>query len=191
MVVDGAMQSSSDFFSTMSSISPVTPDLFRNAMASFASGIFAITSETNGLVVGMIATSVCSVSADPASLLVCVNKTASIHDVIIRRKDFNICLLSTAHVEVAKRFSASKGEDRFDWTQWRRDARGIPKLENASVALRCTLLASHDAFTHSILIGGITDIEVKDLGQHQCLLWHRQGMKVACDARDRLAERPT
>jgi len=170
----------------MSTLSSIRPDLFRDAMASFASGITAITSERNGVAVGMIATSVCSVSIDPASLLVCVNKTASMHSVIFEKQAFNVSLLSTDHIEVAERFAASKSEERFDWTLWKRDARGIPELRDAVVMLRCNLIATHDAYTHSIFIGQIGDARVHAPTAGQCLLWHRHrfaGSGVGVDSR--------
>ena len=98
----------------MSTLSSIQPDVFRDAMASFASGITAITSERGGLAAGMIATSLCSVSVDPASVLVCINKTASIHSVIFEKKAFNVSLLSIDQIDVAERFASSKAEDRFD-----------------------------------------------------------------------------
>jgi flavin reductase len=41
------------------------------------------------------------------------------------------------------------------------------------VVLRCELIASHDAFTHSIFIGKIGHASVNAPGAEQCLLWHR------------------
>lgn len=157
----------------MAILTSIQPDLFRDAMASFANGVTAITSDRNGVAAGMIATSVCSVSIDPASVLVCVNKTASIHGVIFEKQAFNVNLLSTDHIEVAERFASSKSAERFDWTLWKRDTRGIPELSDAVVILRCDLIASHDAYTHSIFIGQIGDACVNAPSARQCLLWHR------------------
>lgn len=147
--------------------------IFRDAMACFASGVTAITSDEEGVPFGMIATSVCSLSVDPATILVCVNKTATIHGVILRTNKFTVNLLSTEHTAVAGRFTSSRGQDRFDWDYWARDTEGLPQLIGAVVALRCDLIATHDAFTHTMFVGKIANVSMDGPHASHCLLWHR------------------
>jgi flavin reductase len=157
----------------MQMTSNTNADVFRHAMTRFASGITAITTRENGLPSGLIATSVCSLSAEPATMLVCVNKSASAHDVILRTKTFAVNLLSADQMSVAERFMASRGPDRFDPAQWEDGAAGSPVLTSAVVVFDCRLIAIHDGFTHSILVGQIADATVNDDAAADCLLWHR------------------
>ena len=60
----------------MTIVTNSNPDVFRQAMTCFASGVTAVTTREVGVPSGLIATSVCSLSVDPATVLVCVNKTA-------------------------------------------------------------------------------------------------------------------
>ena len=153
----------------------VNPDVFSYAMTCFASGVTAITTREAGLPSGLIATSVCSLSVDPVTMLVCVNKTASAHDVILRTKKFAVNLLSADQMSVASRFSSSRGADRFESTQWEEGSTGLPTLIDAVVVFECSLIAVHDGFTHSIMVGQIANATVNEDLATGCLLWHHRG----------------
>ncbi|MDR3399409.1 MAG: flavin reductase family protein [Pandoraea sp.] len=152
----------------------ISPDVFRHAMTCFASGVTAITTQEADMPSGLIATSVCSLSVDPATILVCVNKTASAHDVILRTQRFAVNLLSAEHVAVAKRFTSLRGPDRFDPTHWRTGQLDVPTLIDAAVVFECRLAKVHDGFTHSIIVGRIAEAVVNDEGATDCLLWHHR-----------------
>ncbi|HEV2674753.1 MAG TPA: flavin reductase family protein [Aliidongia sp.] len=158
----------------MSNTTKADLDVFRQAMACFASGVTAITTREAGLPSGLIATSVCSLSTDPATMLVCVNKTASAHDVILRTKKFVVNLLSADQVSVARRFASSRGADRFDSAQWEEGRTGLPTLIDAVVVFDCCLIAVHDGFTHSIMVGQVAEAAVNEGRATSCLLWHRR-----------------
>jgi len=149
-------------------------DVFRDAMASFASGITAITTREAGQSVGLIATSVCSLSATPPSLIFCVNKTASAHDVILRQRHFAVNLLASDQKSVAQRFASHKGAERFEPDLWTSLSTGAPILKNALVAFDCTVLAVHDGFSHSIIVGEIVEAQLGATETGSCLLWHQR-----------------
>lgn len=150
-------------------------DVFRHAMTCFASGVTAITTREVGVPSGLIATSVCSLSVDPPTVLVCVNKTASAHDIILRTKAFAVNLLSAEQTPIAKHFSSSRGADRFNKGLWKDGTSGSPILIDAVVVFDCDLIAVHDGYTHSILVGQVRSAEVNEDIATDCLLWHRHG----------------
>lgn len=152
----------------------MNPDTFRHAMSCFASGVTAITTREAGVPSGLIATSVCSLSADPATMLVCINKSASAHDVILRTKKFAVNLLSADQMSVARRFTSTRGADRFESARWEDGESGVPRLIEAVVVFDCSLIAVHDGFTHSILVGQIADAAVNEDVATACLLWHHR-----------------
>src|SRR5258707_8398131 len=55
---------------------------FKKGMRHLAASVTLITTRHRELRGGLTATAVCSVSAEPPQILVCVNKTASAHDPI-------------------------------------------------------------------------------------------------------------
>ncbi|SAK77782.1 flavin reductase family protein [Caballeronia ptereochthonis] len=154
------------------------PDMtraFRNAMSLFAAGVTAITTMRDGKPAGLIATSVCSLSSDPPSIIVCVSKGASAHDAIVAHGKFAVNLLSVDQCDVVDRFREAKGHERFEAGQWTTLRTGAPVLADASVVLDCTLGQRHDGFTHSIFIGVIEQISCRRNVDSSCLLWHARG----------------
>ena len=143
-------------------------------MASFASGVTAITTREADQCMGLIATSVCSLSAAPPSLIICVNKSASAHDVILRQKYFAVNLLADNQKSVAQRFASYKGADRFEPALWTSLSTGAPILRDALVAFDCTVLAVHDGFSHSIIVGEIIEAQLGATETGSCLLWHQR-----------------
>jgi flavin reductase len=148
---------------------------FQNAMSLFAAGVTAITTMRDGKPAGLIATSVCSLSADPPSVRVCVNKSAFAHDAIVTHGKFAVNLLSTDQCDVVERFREAKGHERFEAGQWTTLQTGAPVLADAAVVLDCTLGKCHDGFTHSIFVGVIEQISCQKDFDSSCLLWHARG----------------
>jgi flavin reductase (DIM6/NTAB) family NADH-FMN oxidoreductase RutF len=78
---------------------------FRLAMRQLPGAVCVIATEYGGGRIGFVTTAVCSVSADPPTLLVCVNKNTSAHDPIVKAGRFSVNLLATQHVTVSETFS--------------------------------------------------------------------------------------
>ena len=145
---------------------------FADAMARYPGAVTIVTTREDGLPLGMVATAVCSLSADPPSLVVCLNKGTSAHDPILRQKFFAVSLVSGEHVRVVQHFMATKGIDRFSMGDWSTLVTGAPVLNDATVVFDCQLSEVHDGFTHSILIGAVMDCRVSTPTDQTCLLWH-------------------
>jgi len=80
---------------------------------------------------GLMVTSACSLSDDPPSLLVCVNRNASPQARIREQGHFVINFLNEEHALLALTFSGQKGvngDDRFVFGRWTVGATGAPML---------------------------------------------------------------
>jgi len=152
---------------------PPTRDDFLAAMAKVASPVALITTGTLQNPVGLTATATCSLSADPPSVLICINKSASTHDELLRHQTFAVNFLLADHGDLAARF-ARKDVDRFAGETWAALATGVPVLLSAGVALDCRLHATIDAFSHSILIGTVLSILTDGCEQNPSLVWHQR-----------------
>lgn len=105
---------------------------------------------------GMAATAWTSLCADPPMVLVCVNKSASVHDLIHRTRAFSLNVVGVHDQETVAIFSARtglQGRDRFLEGRWRSGPAGQPLLEGAKAEFECDLVADHIYGTHSIFIG--------------------------------------
>ena len=135
---------------------------FKKGMRHLAASVTLITTRHGDLRGGLTATAVCSVSAEPPQILVCVNKTASAHDHIGESGFFCINILSPLHRKIAERFAGMdgvEGDDRFcDMGDWSTLTTGAPVLKGCPVSFDCRLVTRVAAGTHTIYIGEIVDI---------------------------------
>jgi len=144
----------------------VDPAAFRAAMARFPGAVTIITTRAgaagDGERRGITATAVCSVTADPPSLLVCVNRATGTCAAVLESGRFNVNLLPGPSHELAMRFAGAggaTGEDKFALGDWRDDGRGLPMLADACLGFRCDVAESLHAGTHQVFIGRVVEIQ--------------------------------
>lgn len=132
---------------------------FRASMRATAASISLVTStDVDGKYHGMAATSWASMSMDPPSMLVAVNRSASVHAVISASRRYCLNLMRDSHSDILERFSRSDMRDvRFNGDQWR-NARGLPVLRGALASQLCSVDASYDYGTHTIFVGRVDDV---------------------------------
>lgn len=132
-------------------------DAFRSAMRHVAATVYAITTGHRGERFGIIATAVNSLSFDPPSLLVCINRSASLHEPMASADTFCVNVLGLSNRDVADCFMKGGGSmERFavgDWTE----EHGVPVLANAQSSLICRVAHRHAYGTHTIFIGELID----------------------------------
>jgi flavin reductase (DIM6/NTAB) family NADH-FMN oxidoreductase RutF len=147
----------------MDAVSPLaSSEAFRLAMRRMAATVSIITTELDGVPHGMTATAVSAVSADPPSLLVAINQSASIHAPLCQRGAFWVNLLGETHSEQCLAFSGKlKGDARFGCGAWRREHE-IPLLEDAQANLFCRVEQTIAYATHTIFIAAVRDVRVKN-----------------------------
>ncbi len=73
---------------------PIVPQLLRQAMGQFATGVTVITAEVQGAVHAMTANAVTSVSLEPPLVLVCVGRDRVMHGVLEQAGRYGINVLS-------------------------------------------------------------------------------------------------
>ena len=135
---------------------------YRAIMRQQAGAVALICTGKPGDRYGLTATAVCSVTDDPPTLLVCVNKGASAHDHIAASEEFSVNLLSDKHQEIAQVFAGMtdlKGDARFKvkgfrWTKYKS---GMPKLSGAVATLDRKVVEKQEFSTHTIFLGEVRD----------------------------------
>lgn len=136
-------------------------DLFKLAMRRLAATVNIVTSERDGVPFGITATAVTSLSMDPKSILVCINRSSSISSIIEERRIFCVNILADHHADVSRTFGGmAKGADRFSVGKWRRSEEGIPYLNDAQACLFCTLDRLVTFGTHNVFFGSVGDIRL-------------------------------
>ncbi|WOX07017.1 flavin reductase family protein [Microbulbifer pacificus] len=136
--------------------------LFRTALRGLASGVVIISSRNAEGRFAMSATSITSLSMDPPSLLVCVNKQASIYQSLQPGNDFAISILSKQDQMLAEMCGGkAQGEARFASSRWLDDS-GLPILSGAQATIRCKIEERLSYGTHGVFIGSVKSCEVSD-----------------------------
>ncbi|WP_439888376.1 flavin reductase family protein [Pseudomonas sp. MBLB4123] len=129
------------------------------AMRRLAKSVTIITTSNGSERFAMSATAVDSLSTEPPSLLICVNKTASLHGVLDAGADFCVNILGLEQEELSQLCSGPvKGEARFQRGNWLSSEDGIPYLGDAQSAILCRQDGKFSYGTHSIFIGRIQQI---------------------------------
>jgi flavin reductase (NADH) len=91
-------------------------------MASFPSGVAIVTTSGEGDVpFGLTTTAVSSVSADPPTLLICVDLSARTLSALRAKGRFVVNFMRAGRSDLCLLF-ASKQEEKFDHVAWRRTA---------------------------------------------------------------------
>jgi len=117
---------------------------------------------------GLTVTAVCSLSDDPPSLLVCINRNASAHPRIREDRCFGVNFLNQEQVPLALTFSGQNGvdgDDRFCFGNWTTGITGAPLLDDAIASFDCELREEFETKTHSIFIGNVRGVRAASTAQ--------------------------
>ena len=148
-------------------------DGFRTAMRRMASSVCVITTRNGDVHQGMAASSVTSLSMQPPSLLVCINKSVAMHAAVHGAGLFCVNLLGENHGPVCDAFGGKlQGAERFTVGNWAETEQGLRYLVDAPAAMVCRLDAAHDYGTHTICIGAVLEVI---LAEHGAPLLYREG----------------
>lgn len=138
------------------------PEKFREAMSAFPTGVTLMTTVgSDGEPRGFAASAFCSVSLDPALVLVCIAKTAQCHDAFLENDQWSIQIAGAAHVDLVNRF-ATKGADKFGGGEFLPDHRGVPVLLDAAVLIECEAHERYDGGDHTILVARVIEVDLDD-----------------------------
>ena len=127
---------------------------FKAAMRGLASAVCVITSRHESRANGMTATAVCSVSAEPPSILVVVNRSNRSHAIIHDSGVFAVHVLAKGQEPLATHF-AGRPEHPFVGVPVRPGATDVPTIEDCETVLECVVAAETDFGTHTIVVGRI------------------------------------
>jgi flavin reductase len=136
---------------------------YREAMSRVGAAVNIITTfgpEGDG---GFTASAVCSVTDEPPTLLVCMNRNAKLNGTFKANRILCVNVLAPEHQELSPVF-ASIGElpmaERFARASWLRLATGAPALASAAACFDCTIDQITEVGTHSVFFCGVKAIHL-------------------------------
>jgi len=135
---------------------PVHAQDFKHAMRTLAGGITVLASKAeDGTPLGITATAICSLSTEPPSVIICVNKSASLARLVRCDGKVSINILTSEQENVAKVFGGmtpAKGAHRFPSSNWVNGLLDVPVLAGSRAVLECTITEVMERFTHHVAI---------------------------------------
>lgn len=152
------------------------PQKYRDLMRHQAGAVTLISTGLHGNRTGLIATAVCSLTDSPPTLLICVNESASAHDLIAETGSFCVNLLCPSHKELVDVFTGKTGlagEARFDDQLWQTLETGAPVLSDALATFDCAVADTKRVSTHTIYIGEVRGGAARD--EEDPLVYFRGG----------------
>lgn len=157
----------------------IEPARYRDAMANFAGAVHIITTDGPAGRRGVTVIAACSVSDDPPTILVCLNRENEKNDVFRDNGVFALNTLAAEHQSLSADFAGLTGkppETRFVAEDWETISTGSPTLKNALAVFDCEVMEAKDFATHRVLFGRVTGLRVGD--NLPPLLYHRRAYRV-------------
>ena len=140
----------------------VHPQDYRDAMAHFAGAVNLVTTDGPAGRRGVTVSAACSVSDDPATVLVCLMKSHPMNAMFEDNGVFALNTLSLVHQPLAEAFAGRSGleqEGRFALGTWETLSTGAPVLVGALATFDCRLIEAKDMSTHRVLFGEVTGLK--------------------------------
>lgn len=142
----------------------VDRNTFRTALSRFGASVSVITTDGPGGRCGFTCTAVCSVTDEPATVLVCVHKDSRTNPAFKSNLVLCVNLLNADQGELSAIFAGQAGDDmeaRFRRVNWSTRKTGAPVFDNAVATLDCSIAEIKAFGTHNIMFARVYSAEVR------------------------------
>ncbi|MGE3075662.1 MAG: flavin reductase family protein [Dehalococcoidia bacterium] len=139
-------------------MSNVSPEDFKGAMGSWASGVTVVTTRLGDEVYGITVSSFSSLSMEPRLILVSLQDSNHLPHMIKKSKHFGVSILATGQEEVSGYFSTSGRDPSKEFDGGFRTLTmetGSPLIEGALAQIDCELEEAYPGGDHTIAVGRV------------------------------------
>jgi flavin reductase (DIM6/NTAB) family NADH-FMN oxidoreductase RutF len=153
----------------------VPAEQFKNVMARVAATVTVVTAPSDEGPVGLTATAFTSVSAEPAIVLVCIDKSTASLQPMLDASGFTVNIMPEGAGDVAMLF-ARHGADKFGESEWSESATrdAGPVLKDAYAHLECTTVDRTEMGDHWVIYGEVNATAMADSAASP-LVWLGRG----------------
>ena len=163
---------------------PFDPNLFRQVLGRFATGVTVITVCKDDVKRGMTANAFTSVSLNPPLILVSVDKKADTHGLMMEAEAFCVNILPEHRREWSDWWAgkAPKDVDQFANMPYSTKATGSPVLDDCLGYIDCKVWARYEGGDHTLFVGEVQEAAVNnDPNLKPLLFFASKYRKVADD----------
>ncbi len=140
---------------------PLDINLMKQVNRQFVTGVTVVTAMDGDTPKGLAVNAFSSISLDPPTVMVCIQRTSSTHDCLYRARHLAINILSTEQMDVISRF-AGKSDDKFAGLDWRSGPYGSPLINRSSAQLEAEIRERLQASTHTVFICRVVEASVTE-----------------------------
>ena len=150
---------------------------FRYAMGHFPTGVTVMTTNAGGRLHGMTVSAFASVSLEPLLILVSVERSTLMHELVLASGAFAINILGKRSESTARYFAdnARLAAPEFRDGSFRVGRTRSPILKEATGYVEATVHGTHQAGDHTIIVGQVVALEVSS--EEEPLVYYRSGYR--------------
>ena len=145
-----------------SPLDPALIDGFRGAMRRVASGVALVTTNADNAWHGIAMTAFMSLSFDPPSVAIAINRTASLYAPLMIAGRFCINVLDTGQADLCQDFVRCPVDTRFAEGGWTDAVTALPSLPDALSRIFCRVGGAQTFGSHAIVIGVVEQVINRD-----------------------------
>lgn len=145
----------------------IDKNIFRDGMSMLGGAVSVITTDGEAGRFGFTATAVTSVTDEPPTLLVCMNRNSFANPHFKTNGVLCVNVLQSHHQGVSWDFANRElnSEQRFAKHEWETLTTGAPALNEALVSFDCEIYESHEMGSHDVFYCRVKDAKVGKEGQ--------------------------
>jgi flavin reductase (DIM6/NTAB) family NADH-FMN oxidoreductase RutF len=140
---------------------------YRAAISRFLTGVTLVTARSEGLAQGITASAVASVTLEPPTLLICLNRQSATCHAVSGAGRFCVHILADDQLELARHF-ASRIPDKFanlvelGLGSTHDSPLGNPIVDGALAYLECRVVTQTDVGTHRVFFGEVVSVDARE-----------------------------
>jgi flavin reductase (DIM6/NTAB) family NADH-FMN oxidoreductase RutF len=131
-------------------------------MRRFVTGVSIVTTSLDNRIHGFTVNAFASVSPEPPTVLICVNRIATAHPLIAASQRFCVNILALEQRALAERFAGGEPRSRFEGVTYRIGPSGSPVLGGTVAHVDCQVTEELTASTHTIFLGEVLEAGSRD-----------------------------
>jgi flavin reductase len=163
----------------------VSQETFREAMARLGAAVNVVTTDGPAGRGGCTASAVCSVTDDPPTLLVCLNRGSDMHGLVKINGVLCVNTLAAGQAALSPLFAGTTGmrvTERFTDGQWHALETGAPVLEGAVVSFDCVVSQETEVGTHSVFFCAVAAIRLGSAHEEALIYFRRRYHRTGATA---------
>ena len=148
----------------------VDPQMMRDVLGHFASGVTVVTAVTDEGPIGFTCQSFSSLSLDPPLVAFAPARTSRTWAQLREIGQFCVNVLAEGQDDLSQRFARS-GPNKFEGVPWTLSPQGNPVLEGVVAWIDAELWAEYDGGDHTLAVARVIDLGASP--DRRPLLYHR------------------